>query len=64
MEVTVEAIQIMGGYGYMKEYPVEKNLPVFKAYLFSVTERMLKSLVLNKPTISFCLAINSCIVDF
>lgn len=24
MEVTIEAIQILGGYGYMKDYPVEK----------------------------------------
>jgi alkylation response protein AidB-like acyl-CoA dehydrogenase len=26
MEVTVEAVQILGGYGYMKEYPVERML--------------------------------------
>lgn len=24
MKVTTDAIQIMGGYGYMKDYPVEK----------------------------------------
>jgi len=24
METTIEAIQILGGYGYMREYPVEK----------------------------------------
>jgi len=24
MRVTVEALQIFGGYGYMKDYPVEK----------------------------------------
>jgi acyl-CoA dehydrogenase len=24
MEVTVDAVQIHGGYGYMKDYPVEK----------------------------------------
>ena len=24
MRVTTDAVQIMGGYGYMKEYPVEK----------------------------------------
>ena len=24
MKVTVDAVQIYGGYGYMKEYPVEK----------------------------------------
>jgi len=26
MKVTIEAVQIMGGYGYMKEYPVEKMM--------------------------------------
>ena len=26
MKVSVEAVQIMGGYGYMKEYPVEKMM--------------------------------------
>ncbi len=26
MKVTVDAVQIMGGYGYMKEYPVEKRM--------------------------------------
>jgi butyryl-CoA dehydrogenase len=24
MKVTIDAIQVFGGYGYMKEYPVEK----------------------------------------
>jgi butyryl-CoA dehydrogenase len=26
MEVTVDAVQIMGGYGYMREYPTEKYM--------------------------------------
>ena len=26
MKVTVEAVQILGGYGYVKEYPVERML--------------------------------------
>jgi alkylation response protein AidB-like acyl-CoA dehydrogenase len=26
MEVTTDAVQILGGYGYMKEYPVEKMM--------------------------------------
>ena len=26
MEVTTEAVQVFGGYGYMKEYPVEKYM--------------------------------------
>ena len=26
MKVTVDAIQIFGGYGYMREYPIEKYM--------------------------------------
>jgi alkylation response protein AidB-like acyl-CoA dehydrogenase len=26
MKVTVNAVQVLGGYGYMKEYPVEKMM--------------------------------------
>jgi butyryl-CoA dehydrogenase len=26
MKVTIDAVQIMGGYGYMREYPVEKMM--------------------------------------
>ena len=26
MKVTTDAVQVMGGYGYMKEYPVEKMM--------------------------------------
>ena len=26
MRVTVEAIQVLGGYGYVKEYPVERMM--------------------------------------
>jgi alkylation response protein AidB-like acyl-CoA dehydrogenase len=26
MKVTVDAVQVFGGYGYMKEYPVEKMM--------------------------------------
>ena len=26
MEVTTDAVQVLGGYGYMKEYPVEKMM--------------------------------------
>jgi butyryl-CoA dehydrogenase len=26
MKVTVDAVQIMGGYGYMREYPAEKMM--------------------------------------
>jgi len=26
MAVTVEAVQVLGGYGYVKEYPVERMM--------------------------------------
>ena len=26
MQVTTDAVQVLGGYGYMKEYPVERML--------------------------------------
>ena len=26
MEVTTKAVQVFGGYGYMKDYPVEKSM--------------------------------------
>jgi len=32
MEVTTEAVQVFGGYGYMKEYPVEKLMRDAKLY--------------------------------
>jgi alkylation response protein AidB-like acyl-CoA dehydrogenase len=30
--VTVEAVQILGGYGYMKDYPVERWMRDAKIY--------------------------------
>jgi acyl-CoA dehydrogenase len=35
MQATIEAVQVFGGYGYMKEYPVEKlmrDVKVFQIY--------------------------------
>jgi len=36
MEVTIDAIQVVGGYGYMREYPVEKYMRDVK--IFSIFE--------------------------
>jgi alkylation response protein AidB-like acyl-CoA dehydrogenase len=36
MRVTTDAVQMMGGYGYMKEYPVEKMMR--DAKLFQIYE--------------------------
>jgi acyl-CoA dehydrogenase len=32
MEVTIDAVQVLGGYGYIKEYPVEKLMRDAKAF--------------------------------
>src|SRR3989475_5618968 len=32
MKVTTDAVQVFGGYGYMKEYPVEKLMRDAKLY--------------------------------
>jgi acyl-CoA dehydrogenase len=32
MEVTTDAVQVFGGYGYIKEYPVEKLMRDAKLY--------------------------------
>jgi acyl-CoA dehydrogenase len=32
MEVTVDAVQVLGGYGYIREYPVEKWMRDAKIY--------------------------------
>jgi alkylation response protein AidB-like acyl-CoA dehydrogenase len=31
MKVTTDAVQLLGGYGYMKDYPVERNMRLAKA---------------------------------
>jgi acyl-CoA dehydrogenase len=32
MQATVDAVQVFGGYGFMKEYPVEKLMRDVKVY--------------------------------
>ena len=32
MEVTTDAVQVLGGYGYIKEYPVERFMRDAKIY--------------------------------
>jgi acyl-CoA dehydrogenase len=32
VQVAIDAIQVLGGYGYMKDYPVEKYLRDAKIY--------------------------------
>ncbi|MBN1949516.1 MAG: acyl-CoA dehydrogenase family protein [Candidatus Cloacimonetes bacterium] len=46
MKVTIDAIQIMGGYGYMKEYPVEKMMRDAKiTQIYEGTNQIQRSII-------------------
>jgi acyl-CoA dehydrogenase len=46
MRVTTDAVQVYGGYGYSKEYPVEKLMRDAKMYqLFDGTSAQLNTLI-------------------
>ncbi|WP_240376205.1 acyl-CoA dehydrogenase [Bacillus piscicola] len=46
MEVTTEAVQVFGGYGYMKEYPVERFMRDAKVtQLYEGTNEILRSVI-------------------
>lgn len=46
MKVTVDAVQILGGYGYMKEYPVEKMMRDAKiTQIYEGTNQIQRSVV-------------------
>ncbi len=46
MKVTTDAVQIMGGYGYMKEYPVEKYMRDAKiTQIYEGTNQIQKSVI-------------------
>ncbi|MGE1063704.1 acyl-CoA dehydrogenase family protein [Megasphaera paucivorans] len=49
MEVTVNAVQVMGGYGYMKEYPVEKYMRDAKIMqIYEGTNQIQRLVIANK----------------
>lgn len=52
MEVTVDAVQIMGGHGYMREYPVEKMMRDAKILqIYEGTNQIMRNIIglaLNK----------------
>lgn len=49
MEVTTEAVQVFGGYGYIREYPVEKLMRDAKIYqIFEGTNEILHIVVANQ----------------
>ena len=46
MKVTTDAVQIFGGYGYMKEYPVEKLMRDVKIYqIYEGTSQIQKNII-------------------
>jgi alkylation response protein AidB-like acyl-CoA dehydrogenase len=60
MDVTTEAVQILGGYGYMKEYPVERMMRDAKiTQIYEGTneiQRLVIAREMVKETRSFLLA--------
>ncbi|MGH2543264.1 MAG: acyl-CoA dehydrogenase family protein, partial [Ardenticatenaceae bacterium] len=49
MQVTVEAVQIFGGYGYMKEYPVEKLMRDVKIYqIYEGTSQIQRNIIVRE----------------
>ena len=46
MEVTTDAVQVFGGYGYVKEYPVEKMMRDAKAFqLYMGTNEIQRTII-------------------
>ncbi len=46
MKVTVDAVQILGGYGYMKEYPAEKMMRDAKVtQIFEGTNQIMRNII-------------------
>lgn len=48
MEVTTDAVQVLGGYGYMKEYPVEKYMRDAKLYQIFEGTNQIQRLVISR----------------
>jgi acyl-CoA dehydrogenase len=46
MEVTIDAVQVLGGYGYIKEYPVEKYMRDAKAFqIYAGTNQIQRQII-------------------
>ena len=52
MEVTTEAVQILGGYGYMKDYPVEKYMRDAKLHQIYEGTNEIQRLVIARGLLS------------
>jgi len=52
MEVTTDAVQVLGGYGYMKEYPVEKFMRDAKLHQIFEGTNQIQRLVISRQLLS------------
>jgi acyl-CoA dehydrogenase len=52
MEVTTDAVQVLGGYGYMKEYPVEKYMRDAKLHQIWEGTAQIQRLVIARQLLS------------
>lgn len=49
MKAAIEAVQVFGGYGYMKEYPVEKLMRDVKVFqIYEGTSEILKNIIVRE----------------
>jgi len=49
MKVTTDAVQILGGYGYMKDYPVEKYMRDAKiTQIYEGTNQIQRNIIANQ----------------
>ena len=59
MKVTTDAVQIFGGYGYIKEYPVEKLMRDAKLFQIYEGTSQIQRLVIAKEILAF-LQVTTC----
>jgi alkylation response protein AidB-like acyl-CoA dehydrogenase len=52
MEVTTDAVQVLGGYGYMKDYPVEKYMRDAKLQQIFEGTNQIQRLVISRQLLS------------
>jgi acyl-CoA dehydrogenase len=52
MEVTTDAVQVYGGYGFMKEYPVEKLMRDAKIMQLYEGTSQIQRLVIARETLA------------
>ena len=52
MKVTSDAVQILGGYGYMREYPVERMMRDAKLWQIGDGTNQIQRLIIGKQALS------------